>query len=127
MVISEMDDEPQQRNLFETPEASEPSKASPSPRFETAEEVDNVSQSANESSEEIDPANFQEAMDQLQEAAKQLESGELPLEEAMERYREGQQLIKFCEERLEEAELLVEEIDDTGESSSIQRKEEPTE
>lgn len=71
------------------------------------------------------PDDFQEALDDLRDVAQELESGDLPLEEAMERYRRGLQLIEFCEDRLEEAELLVEEIDDSGDVPEINEKEQP--
>ncbi|MGM0380352.1 MAG: exodeoxyribonuclease VII small subunit, partial [bacterium] len=61
-----------------------------------------------------EPEEFQEAMDRLEEVTSELESGDLPLELAMDHYQEGLKLIEFCEERLEEAELLVEKIEDPG-------------
>lgn len=122
-----MDEKVNQGDLFDSDKNSNGVQDRPDPESESQKEETMMSESAQESSAEVDPANFQEAMDQLQEAAKQLESGELPLEEAMERYREGQELINFCEERLQEAELLVEEIDDSGESPSVQPKEDPSE
>lgn len=77
-------------------------------------------------SPDVEPEDFQVALDRLKDVARELESGELPLEEAMERYREGLELIGFCEDRLEEAELLVEEIDDSVEGSpEINEKEQP--
>lgn len=79
-----------------------------------------------EETPDVEPEDFQVALDRLKEVARELESGELPLEEAMERYREGLGLIEFCEDRLEEAELLVEEIDDTVEGApEIKEKEQP--
>ncbi len=78
------------------------------------------------SGEQTDPENFREAMDQLEELASALESGELSLEEAMQSYSRGAELIKYCEEKLEEAELLVEEVDDQGgEQVELLPKEEP--
>lgn len=62
------------------------------------------------------PGDFHEAMERLRDVADRLDSGELPLEEAMQQYREGLRLIEFCEDRLEEAELLIEEVDDTDPS-----------
>lgn len=56
---------------------------------------------------------FQSALDRIRSIARDLEEGDLALEEAMERYEEGLDLINFCEERLQEAELLVEEVDDS--------------
>lgn len=60
-----------------------------------------------------DEHDFQSALDRIRSIARDLEEGELALEEAMERYEEGLELIGFCEERLEDAELLIEEVDDS--------------
>lgn len=69
-----------------------------------------------ETSEFEPPADFHSAMERLKEVADELDSGELPLEQAMECYEEGLFLIDFCERRLEEAELLIEQVDDSDPS-----------
>lgn len=46
----------------------------------------------------------------LDELAKKMESGELPLEETLKIFNEGIQLIRQCTKSLEEAELKVKEI-----------------
>lgn len=75
---------------------------------------------------DVEPKDFQSAMERLREVARELESGELPLETAMENYREGIELIQFCESRLEEAELLVEEVDDSNpENPKLNKKSAP--
>lgn len=81
-------------------------------------------ESMSEDSEDVEnefetPGEFQEAMDRLKKVTAELESGDLPLEQAMERYQEGLKLIEFCEQRLEEAELLVEEVVD-DENSGVE-------
>lgn len=60
---------------------------------------------------------FEEAMQRLEELVQNLESGELPLENALEAFEEGMQLIKFCSRKLEEAEKRVRllEQDNAGE------------
>lgn len=66
--------------------------------------------------EELDleqPRDFSSAIDHLRDIVRDLEKGELPLEEAMEEYEEGLELIDFCETKLEDAELLIEEVDDS--------------
>lgn len=72
------------------------------------------------------PSDFHSAMQRLKEVADKLDSGELPLEEAMECYEEGLFLINFCERRLEDAELLIEQVDDSDSSQPrIEPKEPP--
>lgn len=69
-----------------------------------------------EDQEELDlepDQDFSSAIEQLREIVRDLEQGELPLEEAMEKYEDGLGLIDFCETKLEDAELLVEEVDDS--------------
>jgi exodeoxyribonuclease VII small subunit len=50
---------------------------------------------------------FDKALVQLEEIARQLDSGELGLEESIERYEEGMRLSKFCQESLEKAERKI--------------------
>jgi len=58
---------------------------------------------------------FEEAIEKLQKITQELEEGELPLEEALERFEEGMKLIGFCEKKLEEVEkriqILIKEKD----------------
>ena len=46
----------------------------------------------------------------LDELAKKMEAGELPLEETLKIFNEGVQLIRKCTKTLEDAELKVKEI-----------------
>ena len=46
----------------------------------------------------------------LDELAKKMESGDLPLEQALEIFNEGIQIIRKCTKSLEAAELRVKEI-----------------
>jgi len=50
---------------------------------------------------------FEEAMDRLEEIVRDLEEGDLPLEESLKAFEEGMNLIKFCSEKLEEVERKV--------------------
>jgi len=83
-----------------------------------------------EEQEELDLApnqDFSSAVDRLKEIVRDLEDGELALEEAMEKYEEGLDLIGFCESRLEEAELLIEEVDDSDPENPTLNTREPEE
>lgn len=51
--------------------------------------------------------NFEEAIKQLAEIVKSLESGEVPLDESIALYEKGMKLSKQCTELLEKAEQKV--------------------
>jgi exodeoxyribonuclease VII small subunit len=51
---------------------------------------------------------FEAALKKLEEIVKKLESGELPLDSALELFEEGIKLSRFCHGKLEEAERRVE-------------------
>ena len=50
---------------------------------------------------------FEEALKQLSEIVKSLESGEVPLDESITLYEQGMRLSKQCAELLEQAEQKV--------------------
>ena len=50
---------------------------------------------------------FEESMQTLEEIAKELESGELDLDESMSKFEEGMKLSKKCNEILENAEKKI--------------------
>ena len=50
---------------------------------------------------------FEESMQKLEEIAKELESGELSLDESMSKFEEGMKLSKQCNEILENAEKKI--------------------
>ncbi|MGD9896716.1 MAG: exodeoxyribonuclease VII small subunit [Candidatus Methylacidiphilaceae bacterium] len=50
---------------------------------------------------------FEEAFRKLQEIVARMESGDLPLEELLERYEEGMRLVKICSDKLSLAEQKV--------------------
>lgn len=51
---------------------------------------------------------FEEALTKLEKIVDGLESGELPLEEAIAKYEEGMKLSKICSQKLEEAREKIE-------------------
>ena len=53
-------------------------------------------------------ASFEAGLQELESVVKQLESGELPLERALELFEKGMQLSDTCRKQLEEAESRVE-------------------
>ena len=50
---------------------------------------------------------FEEALDQLEALVARLETGDLPLEEALRLFEEGVRLTRLCSTRLENAERRV--------------------
>lgn len=51
---------------------------------------------------------FEEALEELETIAQELESGELGLDEAIERYGEGISYARYCQKKLEDAERKIE-------------------
>jgi exodeoxyribonuclease VII small subunit len=58
--------------------------------------------------EEAPQPSFESGLTELETVVKQLESGELPLEKALELFEKGVQLSETCRKQLEEAETKVE-------------------
>ena len=50
---------------------------------------------------------FEKAMNKLEKIVQDLESTDLPLEEAIKKFEEGVQLSKFCSEKLDETEKKI--------------------
>lgn len=50
---------------------------------------------------------FEQSLKELEKIVQQLESGDLPLEEAVKKFEEGIQLSKFCSEKLDETERKI--------------------
>lgn len=53
-------------------------------------------------------ASFEAGIQELEQVVKELESGDLPLERALELFEKGMQLSDTCRKQLEEAETRVE-------------------
>ncbi len=50
---------------------------------------------------------FEQSMKKLEQIVQELESGDLPLEEAMQKFEEGIKLSRLCSEKLDETEKKV--------------------
>jgi len=50
---------------------------------------------------------FEKAMDKLEKIVQELESIDLPLEQAIKKFEEGVQLSKFCSDKLDETEKKI--------------------
>jgi len=61
---------------------------------------------------------FEKAINDLEKIVKSLESGDLPLEKALEKFEAGIKLSRYCSEKLDDAEKRVTLLmaDETGET-----------
>ncbi len=66
---------------------------------------------------EIAGLSFEQALEQLEEIVKKLESGQGKLDEAIESYERGAALKRHCEAKLKEAQQKVEKIVMTSDGS----------
>ncbi len=59
-------------------------------------------------------ADYESAMNRLQEITEALEAGDTKLEQAIELYTEGLEIARFCEQKLAEAEKKIKIIVEKG-------------
>ncbi|WP_318614979.1 exodeoxyribonuclease VII small subunit [Sporosarcina sp. YIM B06819] len=65
-----------------------------------------------------EPIRFEEAMLQLEDVVQKLESGDVPLEDAITLYKQGMELTAYCHGKLQDAEKqLISIIDKDGNAS----------
>ena len=57
------------------------------------------------------PKSFEAAIAQLEEIVTAMESRELPLEEALDRYQTGIGLLRYCQDTLSRAEVRIEALE----------------
>lgn len=68
--------------------------------------------------------NFENALEKIDVIVKELESGDTPLEQAIEKYTEAMKLIKFCNDKLNTATDHVNKIlNENGELVDFQIEE----
>lgn len=53
------------------------------------------------------PQNFETALADLTEIVRQMEEGQLPLEQSLAAYKRGAELLQFCQKSLQDAEQQV--------------------
>jgi len=58
---------------------------------------------------------FEENLENLESLVKELESGDIPLEDAIEKYAEAMNLIKECDKALNESKEKIAKISENGE------------
>ena len=76
---------------------------------ETAKGIGPAAESqAGTAGRELEELSFEQAMERLEAIVSRLESGDVPLEAAIELYQEGMALSRLCGRKLEEAERRIE-------------------
>lgn len=63
-----------------------------------------------------------ENIKKLDEIAKKMEGGDLPLEQTLELFNEGIQLIRSCTQTLQQAELKVKEIMESADGTLTEKE-----
>ena len=66
--------------------------------------------------------NFEENLEKLEELVKDLENGNVPLDDAINKYQEAMKIAKVCDEKLKNAEEAITKIvkdDNTVESFEV--------
>jgi exodeoxyribonuclease VII small subunit len=63
-------------------------------------------------SNRVEDLTFEQALDQLDQLVRRMESGELGLDESIAAYRRGAELARFCQGRLADAEQQIQKLDE---------------
>jgi len=58
----------------------------------------------------VDQPAFEDALAKLENIVRQLESGEVPLEQSIALYQQGHKLREYCQNRLDDARSQIEKI-----------------
>jgi len=73
---------------------------------------------AKKKSKSQDDLNFEDAIGEIQEIVRQLEDGELGLDESLEKFESGVRLIRACHSTLEDAEQKIKVLTDVDEEGN---------
>lgn len=65
--------------------------------------------------------NFEQAMEQLETIVNRLESGDVPLETAIELFQEGMQLSRLCGDKLEQVERKIEQLMEAPDGTVVRK------
>lgn len=66
---------------------------------------------SNKSPAPIDKLSFEQAMDELDQLVRKMESGALSLDDSIAAYRRGAELARFCQSRLASAEQEIKQLE----------------
>lgn len=64
---------------------------------------------------------FEQSMKQLEQIVAELESGDLPLEQALKKFEEGMELSRFCSQKLEETERKITLLMQNGSGRTVEK------
>lgn len=64
------------------------------------------------SSDPDDCLRFEDALQELERLVEQMEAGQLPLDQLLQRYQRGTELLALCRQRLEAVEAQVKVLED---------------
>lgn len=59
----------------------------------------------------VDSLSFEQAIDELDQLVRKMESGELSLDESVAAYRRGAELARYCQSRLANAEQEIRQLE----------------
>ena len=59
----------------------------------------------------VDSLSFEQAMEELDQLVRRMESGELALDESIAAYRRGAELARYCQGRLADAEQEIKQLE----------------
>ena len=71
-------------------------------------------------SSEINDLSFEEALEKLEAIVRDLENGQVSLNESVKYYEEGSKLMKYCEKKLTDARMKVEKISGIQENKKLE-------
>jgi exodeoxyribonuclease VII small subunit len=66
---------------------------------------------------DMEQLSFEEAYAQLEAVVGALRNGQMPLDQALERYQEGMKLVQYCNELLQKAQLSVQQLNVAADGS----------
>lgn len=69
-----------------------------------------MSETTDDSATDSSDLNFEDALRQLEQIVRKLESGDVPLDKSIELYSQGEKLRGLCQQRLEAAQAKIEKI-----------------
>lgn len=75
-----------------------------------------------ENGDEIDltKLSFEEALAQLEQVVRQLENGELSLDQSLAAFQKGSELSKFCRQKLNEVERTISKLVTTADGEMVE-------
>ena len=73
-----------------------------------------------QSEQDLDQADFESALGELEQIVEALEAGEMSLAESLERFKRGIGLSKRCHQLIDEARQSVETLTDPDDENSLQ-------